>query len=75
MTTKAQTRNDTGGNGVPILIDERQLEQLYNIRRKTAQRWRLEGRGPRFLKLEGLVRYRLSDIEIWIEQSTVGGTR
>jgi len=35
------------------------------VSERTLQRWRLEGVGPKFLKLGRLVRYRKSDLESW----------
>ena len=34
---------------------------------RTLQRWRLEGIGPKFLKLGRLVRYRQSDLDQWVD--------
>lgn len=57
-----------------VLIDERELEVRYAIRRKTAQRWRLEGKGPRYLKLQGvMVRYRVADVEEWLGEQEIHG--
>ena len=57
-------------------LNERELGVLSGIKVKTLQRWRLEGKGPRFRKLGGAaVRYDLRDIEQWIESSPAGGSR
>jgi predicted site-specific integrase-resolvase len=41
-----------------------QLAQRWAISKKTLERWRCEGAGPRYLKLSGCrVVYRLDDIE------------
>ena len=37
---------------------------------RTLQRWRLEGIGPVFVKLGRLVRYRQSDLELFLEERT-----
>ena len=37
------------------------------ISQRTLQRWRLEGFGPKFLKLGRLVRYRRSDLDRWVD--------
>lgn len=43
-----------------------------NIHPETLKRWRAEGRSPAYVKLAGkAVRYRASDIEAWISNSTV----
>ena len=33
----------------------------------TLRRWRLEGRGPRFVRLGRSVKYRLEDVEAWLK--------
>ena len=33
----------------------------------TWRRWRVEGKGPRFIRLEGKVLYRVADLDAWIE--------
>lgn len=56
------------------LLTEREVEADYGIPTKTLQHWRYVGRGPRYLKIEGrLVRYRLADIERWLESYAVEG--
>ena len=37
------------------------------------RRWRFERRGPRFLKIGALVRYRPVDVEDWINARPAGG--
>ena len=36
----------------------------------TLQNWRYAGKGPRFVKLGGTVRYRASDLEDWLDENT-----
>lgn len=38
------------------------------ISTRTLQRWRLEGFGPTYVKLGRLVRYRQSDLDIYLDQ-------
>lgn len=47
---------------VPYL-NEKQLAERWGMSHKTLQRWRVEKRGPRYLKIGGAVRYPLSEIE------------
>ena len=46
-----------------IHFNQRNLAQRWNVSEATLERWRSEGIGPRFLKLQGRVLYRLVDIE------------
>ena len=41
---------------------------------RTMQRWRLEGVGPTYVKLGRLVRYRKSDLELFLEERTCTST-
>ena len=47
-------------------IGEHKLSAMTALSVLTLRKWRSQGRGPRFLKLGGAVRYRLSDVEAWI---------
>jgi predicted site-specific integrase-resolvase len=44
------------------VLNETQLAQRWGISAKTLQRWRSEGRGPRYLKLSKRVSYPLEVI-------------
>jgi excisionase family DNA binding protein len=46
---------------------------LLNVSVAALRRWRLERRGPRFIKVGSLVRYRQSDVEMWLASRPVGG--
>lgn len=56
-----------------IYLTEQEFSDRYHVSRRTAQRWRVTGDGPRFVRL-GLrkVAYRLSDCELWAAASTFG---
>ena len=41
---------------------------------RTMQRWRLEGVGPTYVKLGRLVRYRKSDLDLFLEERTCTST-
>ena len=44
-------------------LSPEQLAARWDVKIETLQRWRCDGVGPRFLKIERHVRYRLEDIE------------
>jgi len=44
-------------------LSPEQLSSRWDVKIETLQRWRCEGVGPRFMKIERRVRYRLEDIE------------
>ena len=52
------------------LFTERETSELLKCTIAALRRWRRERRGPRFVKLGRLIRYRDSDLEDFVEQST-----
>lgn len=44
-------------------LNQRQLAERWGVSEASLERWRTEGTGPAFLKLQGRVAYRLEDIE------------
>ena len=54
------------------LIDECALAVRLGVSRSTLQSWRYEGRGPRYIKLGRLVRYRNADIDAYLISQTRG---
>jgi hypothetical protein len=54
-------------------LDERDLARMGFAKLNTIRKWRRYGRGPRFLKIEGSVRYRLSDVLAYLESRPSGG--
>ena len=52
-----------------IAINENELAQRWGVSPKTLQRWRSEGRGPRYLKLSKRVTYPLDEIFIFEERA------
>lgn len=51
------------------LINETEAARLLALSVKTLRRWRWAGKGPRFLKIEGAVRYDSADLKEFIEAS------
>jgi predicted DNA-binding transcriptional regulator AlpA len=52
-------------------LTEQDLLEEYLIPPRTAQRWRSEGRGPKWIRLgRRRVIYRRSDVEIWLAERT-----
>jgi hypothetical protein len=45
-------------------LNQRQLADRWDVSEATLERWRSEGIGPVFLKLQGRVLYRLEDVEV-----------
>ncbi len=56
------------------LLKEGEAAKFLSLEVATLRRWRWSGRGPRFLKLGGAVRYELADIEAFKEASRRAST-
>jgi hypothetical protein len=57
----------------PRFVTEADLEEITGVKKRTWQKHRLFGRGPRFYKIGGAVRYNLAEVLEWIESNAVGG--
>ncbi|HOQ47571.1 MAG TPA: helix-turn-helix domain-containing protein [Bryobacteraceae bacterium] len=49
------------------LLNEWQVADSCSISVLTLRKWRSEGRGPRYVKIGALVRYRPDDVDAWIQ--------
>ena len=58
-----------------ILITETELAERLQVSKKLLQKMRYEGNGPRYVKIGRLVRYRIKDIEAYLNASTLTFTR
>ncbi len=52
------------------LLKEGEAAQRLTCKQSALRRMRREGRGPRFVRVGRLIRYRLSDLENFIEQNS-----
>jgi hypothetical protein len=56
------------------LVNEIEAALRLGLSPTTLRRWRWAGKGPRFLKIGGAVRYELADLELFIEASRRSST-
>jgi excisionase family DNA binding protein len=56
----------------PEFFDEKRLCAVLGISSVTATKWRAKAKGPPFIKVGRLVRYRRSDVDTWLRSNTVG---
>ncbi|MBZ5727519.1 MAG: helix-turn-helix domain-containing protein [Acidobacteriia bacterium] len=56
------------------LITEDEVSKRLNVSVASLRRWRLLGRGPLFIKVGSLVRYRPEDLETWLAALPTGGS-
>lgn len=52
------------------IVDEVELAARLGVSRSTLQSWRYSGRGPRYIKIGRLVRYRNADVEAFLAACT-----
>jgi predicted DNA-binding transcriptional regulator AlpA len=55
------------------LLNEYQVSEMLGVSVATVRRRRLLNRGPRFLKVGALCKYRMEDISAWVESRPSGG--
>ncbi len=60
-------------SALPILLTSEQLSDLLDEHPVTTRRRRQTGTGPRFIKIGSKVRYRLEDVQAWLDGLPVGG--
>jgi excisionase family DNA binding protein len=53
-------------------LDEKALCALLGISSVTATKWRAKAKGPPFIKVGRLVRYRRSDVGAWLRANAIG---
>lgn len=49
------------------LMNTKELAGYLGVAVSTIRQYRLDGKGPQYIKLGHLVRYRLFDVEAWLE--------
>lgn len=51
-------------------IDREEAAERLGVQGSTLDNWRWNGSGPRYIKVGGLVRYRLHDLAEWLDTRT-----
>ena len=54
------------------LLDEARLAARLGVSRSTLQSWRYSRRGPRYIKIGRLIRYRNADVDAFLAANTRG---
>ncbi len=62
----------TNDNKPAEYLDEKRLCALLGISSVTATKWRAKAKGPPFIKVGRLVRYRRSHVDAWLHANTIG---
>jgi predicted DNA-binding transcriptional regulator AlpA len=61
-------------NHLPQLLTETEISKQLSVSLAALRRWRLERRGPHFIKVGSLVRYRPEDVAEWLAAQPSGGS-
>lgn len=56
------------------LLTEQELAKRLSVSLASVRRWRINGRGPLFVKVGALVRYRPEDVDAWLGELATGGS-
>ena len=56
------------------LLTEEEVALRLHVSLAALRRWRLEKRGPKFIKVSALVRYRPEELDEWLASQPVGGS-
>jgi len=59
--------------GMDTLLTEEDVAKQLHVSVASLRRWRLERRGPQFIKVGSLVRYRPEELEAWLAAQPTGG--
>lgn len=61
---------------VPVrqLLNNDEAADMLGISRRTLPVWRVQGRGPKFVKIGKLVRYDRTELDAWIMANTHANT-
>jgi hypothetical protein len=74
----ARLIGDEGRRAVEPLMSEAQVAEILGKPPRTLRQWRYLGIGPKYLKVGATVRYRMRDVEAWLEaqeQEPAAGAR
>ena len=58
---------------LPEIIDQNQLADYLNVSPRTLENWRTNGIGPKYIKLGKLARYRLEDVNQYLDNLSTNG--
>lgn len=55
------------------LLTRKEVEEHYGIKRRYLENAEMQGTGPRLIRLGRLVRYRIRDLEAWLDANASDG--
>ena len=57
-----------------LLLTQREVALALRCSERTLERWRVQGIGPRFVRLNHSIRYRQQDLDAHVAARVVGST-
>ena len=63
-------KNTTTNNQSDLFLTRTDAAKFLNLKRCTLEAWAIRGGGPAFVKFGRAVRYRISDLEKFIQEQT-----
>lgn len=69
--TATQSPSATQGISPSQLLTTKQVSRIYGIPKATLEFWRWGKRGPTYVKMGRSVRYKVGEVESWLEANTV----
>ena len=58
----------------PNLLTPKQLAELFAVNENTIAKWRVQGNGPKFVKIQRHIRYAANDVDHWMNERTFEST-
>ena len=65
--------SENGNTAMTALLTETEVSHVLRVSLATLRKWRVDKRGPRFIKIGPLVRYQLEDLREWLSSLPTGG--
>ena len=56
------------------MLTEKQVATMLSITQQTLRNWRQQNKGPKYVKVGGSIRYRYTDVELYLEKNAVETT-
>ena len=57
----------------PALLSDIELSRYLGVSLSCIRKWRIRGSGPPWIKLGVLVRYKVADVDLWLDARPKGG--
>ena len=73
ISSQQMPGGSAAGNQIESLLNEHDVARITGMSLASVRRWRLLGRGPRFLKIGASVRYQPEALQAFLNSRPMGG--